>query len=133
MVSYIFKREMWLSLAGVFLAFLILILVLPLSAGVKLRKGEGFVVVVDYGNGVERKFWGSSKIKSTAWDTLQQASAHSFLEVDAAKDFHPVSIDQKENGEDGKRWVLYVNNERIFISPIEVKIDSGDEVLWKFE
>lgn len=131
MAYYIFKKETWASILGLLLAFFILILILPVSLGPK--KTEGFLVVVDYGNGVEKKFWGSSKMNRSAWDTLQQASAHSFLEVDIAEDFYPTSIDQKENGEGGRHWVLYVNNERMFASPIEVRVNSGDEVLWKFE
>lgn len=133
MTFYIFKKETWRILLGVFLAFLVLILILPFSVTKMLQRSDGFTVAVDYGSGIEKKFWGSSKMKSTAWDTLQQASAHSFLEVDLAEDFYPTSIDQKENGEDGRQWVLYVNNERMFTSPIEIKINSGDEVLWKFE
>ena len=131
MSYFIFKKQVWVSFLVVLLAFLILILILPFSAGYK--KSEGFVVSVDYGNGVEKKFWGSSSRSKTAWDTLQQANAHSFLEVNASEDFYPASIDQKENGEEGKQWVLYINNERVFASPIEVKINSGDQVLWKFE
>ena len=109
----------------------LLVLFLPFSVGPK--KIEGVVVKVDYGNGVQKKFWGSSNQSRSAWDTLQQASAHSFLQVDVAEDFYPVSIDQMENEESGKQWTLYVNNQRIFSSPIEVQINSGDEVLWKFE
>ena len=127
---FIFKKEVWVSFLGILLAFLILILILPFSAGYK--KSEGFVVSVDFGNGVEKKFWGSVDMSKTAWDTLQQANAHSFLEVNASEDFYPASIDQKENGEGGQ-WALYINNERIFASPIEVKISSGDQVLWQFE
>lgn len=120
-----------MTVLGLLLSFLILLLLLPFSAGPK--KVEGFTVAVDYGNGVEKKFSGSSKMNKTAWDTLQQASAHSFLNIDVGEDFYPEAIDEKENGEDGRKWVLYINNERIFVSPIEVKINSGDQVLWRFE
>lgn len=133
MTYYIFKKETWQFVLGIFLAFLFLVLILPLSIVKKSYKGDGFTVMVDYGNGVEKKFWGSSKMNRSAWDTLQQASAHLFLEVDVAEDFYPASIDQKQNGEDGKKWALYINNKRIFASPIEVRINSGDKVLWKFE
>lgn len=133
MIYYIFKKETWWSLAGVVLAFLVLILILPFSVDTKPQKKDGFTVMIDYGNGVGKKFQWSPNGKSTAWDTLQQASAHSFLEVAVAPDFYPTSIDQKENGKEGKHWILYINNERIFSSPIEVKISSGDEILWKFE
>ena len=131
MSYFIFKKQTWVSFLGILLAFLILILLMPFFAGYK--KSEGFVVSVDFGNGVEKKFWGSSRISKTAWDTLQQANAHSFLEVNIAGDFYPSSINKMENGENGRQWALYVNNERVFASPIEVKINSGDQVLWKFE
>ena len=131
MIYFIFKKGVWVSILGVALCVLVLVAILPFSAGPK--KMEGFVVSVDYGNGVEKKFWGSSKMNRSAWDTLQQASAHSFLDVEAAENFYPSSINGKENGENGKQWTLYVNNKRIFASPIEVRINSGDEILWKFE
>ena len=115
MSSYIFKKETWLSFIGVVFAFLILILILPFSVGTAIPKKDGsFILMIDYGNGVEKKFQGSSKIKATAWDALQQANAHSFLEVDAALDFYPASIDKNENGKNGKQWILYVNKKRVF-------------------
>lgn len=131
----IFKKETWVSVSGVFLAILILIILLPFSAGnsSKTKSYEGYTVGVDYGKGIQKRFWGSSKMGKTAWDTLQQASAHSFLNVDVGEDFYPKSIDQIENSNEGKEWTLYINSERIFGSPIEIKINSGDEVLWKFE
>lgn len=120
---------MWIL--GLFAGILVLILFLPLS--VDKKQTDGFVVKIDYGNGVEKNFSGSPKINKTAWDTLQQASAHSFLSVDVADGFYPSAIDQRENGEGGKHWILYVNKKRTFASPIEVKINSGDDILWKFE
>lgn len=131
----IFKKKTWMSVLWAFFALLILIILLPFSAkyGAETKNYEGYTVGIDYGKGVQKKFWGSSQMGKTAWDTLQQANAHSFLMVDIGEDFYPTSIDQTENGEEGKEWVLYVNSERVFGSPIEVKINSGDEVLWRFE
>lgn len=130
MSSYIFKRETWAYVLFFIAAVLILILILPFSAGVPQ---SDFVVVLDYGNGTEKKFTGNLNGNISAWDALQQANANSLIQLDAASDFYPRTIDSWENGHWGKNWSLYIKGNRISQSPINVNITSGDTVLWRFE
>ncbi len=108
----------------------VLLFILPLRVGISR---SNFLMVVDYGNGVERKFVGNSKLGISAWDSLQQAVAHAYVRVDVSKDFYPQMIDSWKNGKDGKEWALYINNKKISESPITIKINPGDTVVWKFE
>ena len=124
------SKKNFYVLAGSIIAFLILILIIPLSAGIP---NSNFLMIVDYGDGHLRKFTGSSKAGVSAWDSLQQAAAHSYLQVDTTKDFYPKIIDSKENGKDGKQWALYINKKKISESPINIKINGGDTIVWKFE
>ena len=112
------------------IAILVLLVIIPMGA---IKTNSEFMVVVDFGNGYARKFVGAARDDMSAWDTLQQAAAHSFMTVETMADFYPRAIDSWEDGEGGKHWALYVNNSKVWERPIDVKIDSGDTVLWRFE
>ena len=60
MKHFIFKKETWMSVLGVFSALLVLIILLPFSVGnsSKTKSYEGYTVEVDYGKGIQKKFWG---------------------------------------------------------------------------
>ncbi|MEK7503272.1 MAG: DUF4430 domain-containing protein [Patescibacteria group bacterium] len=130
MNSYIFKKETWAYTLFFVCILLILTLLLPLSAG--FPKND-FVVVLDYGNGPEKKFTGKLSGGISAWDVLQQASANSIIKLEAAPDFYPKNIDSWENGRWGKNWTLYINGNKVSQEPINVSINNGDTVLWRFE
>lgn len=130
MNSYIFKKETWVYFFSALFACLVLILVLPISVGVS---NKDFIVVLDYGDGTEKKFTGDVNGSISAWDTLQQASANDIIVVDPGPDFYPKAIDSLENGNSGKNWELYVNGKMVSEPPINVNIKDGDMVVWKFE
>ncbi len=117
-------------IGAVFVAILALMLIIPSSIGVP---SSSFLMVIDYGDGHQRKFTGNSNGSVSAWDSLQQAAAHSYLKIDISKDFYPEMIDSWTNGKNGKNWKLYVNKKKISDSPINIKINGGDTVVWKFE
>jgi|SRR3989344_2834796 len=130
MSFYIFKKETWVYvLLGV---LVLLILILILSIGVEVKNND-FVAVVDYGDGVEKKFTGDLNADISAWDILQQASANGIVMVDSGSDFYPNAIDSLENGKWGKNWALYINGKKMSESPISVSVKNGDMMLWKFE
>ncbi len=131
MKFYIFKKEIWLYVAVLFFALLILVVILPFK--VDFVKSNNFIVVVDYGNGMEKKFSGSLNRRISAWDTLQQANAHSFIDIETASNFVPESIDDLKNGANGKYWNLYINGNKLSRSPIDVEVNVGDKVVWKYE
>lgn len=130
MSFHFFKKEV--RIYAVFFAFAVLFLILFSSSRSGIKKGD-FVVVLDYGNGVEKKFTGSFHGSISAWDTLQQVSANSIIKLEAAPDFYPQKIDSWENGKWGKNWTLYINGKKVSQSPIDANINMGDTVLWKFE
>ena len=124
----IFKEQ--IHILFLIIAILALLIVLPL--GVR-KTNPKFVVILDYGNGYTRTFVGAPWDGMSAWDTLQQAAAHSYVTVDTMADFYPRAIDSWEDGKNGKHWALYVNDARILDRPIDAKINPGDTVVWKFE
>lgn len=94
-------------------------------------------VIIDYGNGTKRQFRGDD-IKfmqdENAWSVLQRAAATASIPLEVARGFYPIVINGKRNGEEGKRWIFYVNGERKNNgAPFEVAIKEGDEVVWRFE
>jgi len=44
-----------------------------------------------------------------------------------------VAIGDKENGEDGRYWLYYVNGEMPMVSADKMELKSGDKVEFKFE
>jgi hypothetical protein len=94
-------------------------------------------VIIDYGNGSRRQFYGDG-IKfmedENAWSILQRAAAGASIPLEVARGFYPIVINGKRSGQEGKRWVFYVNGERQNNNmPLEAEIKEGDEVIWKFE
>lgn len=94
-------------------------------------------LVIDYGNGTKRQFRGDGiafERQENAWSVLQRAAATASIPLEVARGFYPIVINGKRNGEEGKRWVLYVDGERQSNGvPLEIAIKEGDEVVWKFE
>ena len=123
------KKSFYIFALGL-VAISALLLIIPMSAGIP---NSNFLMVIDYGNGRQRKFIGNSRGAVSAWDSLQQATAHAYLKVDVGKNFYPEMIDFLINEKDGKQWVLYINKKKISESPINIKINDGDTVVWKFE
>lgn len=94
-------------------------------------------VVIDYGNGTKRQFRGDGIAfmnNENAWSVLQRAAASASIPLEVARGFYPIVINGKRNGEEGKRWVFYINGERKNNdAPLEAEIKEGDDVVWKFE
>lgn len=94
-------------------------------------------VVIDYGNGTKRQFRGDGiafMTNENAWSVLQRAAASAAIPLEIARGFYPIVINGKRNGEEGKRWVFYINGERKNNgAPLDAEIKEGDDVVWKFE
>lgn len=129
------KNIFLLIFVGVVFIFFFVFSTKPQTTGEQDQKE--ITVVIDYGNGAKRQFRGDG-IKfmedENAWSVLQRAAASASIPLEVARGFYPVVINGKRNGEEGKRWVFYVNGERKNNSaPLEAEIREGDEVVWKFE
>lgn len=94
-------------------------------------------VIIDYGNGTKRQFRGDGIAfmnNENAWSVLQRAAASAAIPLEVARGFYPIVINGKRNGEEGKRWVFYINGERKNNgAPLDAEIKEGDDVVWKFE
>lgn len=96
-------------------------------------KKEFLVLMIDFGNDDKKTFYSDMEKERTAWGVLQQVTAVSSLELKAGEDFWPKKIDGQENGKENKIWNLYVNGARQSESPIKIKVNVPDKVMYKFE
>ncbi len=109
---------------------LIVLIFLAVKAGLKK---EFLVLTIDFGNNDKKTFYSQTEKERTAWGVLQQVAAVSSLELKAGEGFWPKKIDGQENGEENKKWNLYVNEIRQSESPIKIKVNVPDKVMYKFE
>lgn len=101
------------------------------------KNQKEITLVIDYGNGTKRQFRGDGVTfmeDENAWSVLQRAAAGASIPLEVTRGFYPIVINGKRNGEEGKRWVFYVNGKRQSNgAPLEAEIREGDQVVWKFE
>ncbi len=91
------------------------------------------IVALDFGNGKVRRFKGPIENNAKVWDLFQQAIAVGSINVEVSDHFVPQVIDGIKDGANGKHWSLYVNNVKQKFSPFEIQVNSGDEVVFRFE
>ena len=91
------------------------------------------VVVIDYGNREVRKFGGSIDSQINARDALYQSAYIGNINIVPDKNFFPVIIGDLESSIKDKKWVLYINNNKINNKIIENFLQDGDTMTIKFE
>ncbi len=91
------------------------------------------IVALDFGNGKVRRFKGPIENNAKAWDLFQQAIAVGGISVEVSDHFIPRVIDGIKDGDSGKHWSLYGNNVKQKFAPFEIQVNSGDEVVFRFE
>jgi len=93
-------------------------------------------LIIDYGQGPVEIFQTEFKEGMTAFDLLKNKTEELNI-VLKTKDYDfgilIEAIGDKENGEDGKYWLYYVNGELPMVSVDKHEIKSGDKVEFKFE
>lgn len=94
---------------------------------------ESLVLTIDFGNNDKKIFHSYTEKERTAWGVLQQVAAVSNLDLRAGEGFWPEKIDGQENGEENKAWNLYINGTKQLESPIKIKVNIPDKVMYKFE
>jgi len=113
---------------GVILLFLVVYL------GIKTdSKSNALTLILDFGNGSKKTFYNYDKEEKSAWSALQQVAAVSKIDLQAGPGFTPKKIDGRTNGEENKKWELYVNSMKQIFSPIDIKVSIPDKVIYKFE
>lgn len=99
-------------------------------------KKEIVLLVIDDSEGTPRIFEVELNEEATAFDLLRDKAEELdiFLKI-KNYDFGILieAIGDKENGQDGKYWLYYVNGEMPMISVDQQAIESGDKIEFKFE
>jgi len=94
------------------------------------------VLVIDEGEGSPETFQGVTREGMTAFDLLKEKTQGIGLALKTQTYDMGVFIEaigDKENGEDGKYWLYYVNGEMPLLSADKQLLSSGDKVEFKFE
>lgn len=97
---------------------------------------EEVVLVIDYGEGSPQTFEVEFKEGLTAFDLLKNKAEE--LEILLKTKTYDMgifieAIGNKENGQDGKYWMYYVNDELPMVAADQQAIKAGDKVEFKFE
>ena len=94
------------------------------------------VLVIDDGQGIPKTFEAEFNEEMTAFDLLKIKAEESNLSL-KTKTFDigimVEAIGDKENGQDDKYWLYYVNGEMPMVSCDKKEIKPGDRVEFKFE
>lgn len=88
---------------------------------------------INYGNGNIRKFKGPVSENTKALDLLQEAAALGAIDFELIDHFAVKRINGLENGDGEKQWNIYVNGKKRELSPFEINVNPGDEIVFKFE
>ena len=97
---------------------------------------EKLVLMIDNGQDNLRTFEGRFSKGMTVFDLLEDKTEQAGLEL-KTKIFDigimVEAIGDRENGEDGKYWLYYVNGEMPMVSVDKKEIKPGDKIEFKFE
>jgi len=93
-------------------------------------------LLINYGD-KEDNFQVSFNENATAFDVLKNKAEEAGLNL-KTKIYEGMgvlieAIGEKENGQDGKYWLYYVNEEMPMVSADQLKIKPGDKIEFKFE
>lgn len=93
-------------------------------------------LIIDYGDGNTDSLQSNFRKGMTAFDLLKEKTEESGLTLKTKTYDIGVLIEvigHKENGQDGKYWLYYVNGEMPMVSADKKELKPGDEVEFKFE
>ena len=104
----------------------------PLQESIKKEA----VLGIDFGDGSPKTFQAEFKDGMTAFDLLKSKTEE--LNIILKTKTYDVGIfieviGDKENGQDGKYWMYYVNGEMPMVAADKKEIKAGDKVEFKFE
>jgi len=98
--------------------------------------GEEVILMIDNGEESARTFRSSFEEGITAFGLLEEKTKESGLTL--ATETYDIGvlikmIGDKENGQDGKYWMYYVNGEMPMVAADKQEVKSGDKIEFKFE
>lgn len=99
-------------------------------------KKETVLLVIDNSEGTPKAFTAEFNEGITAFDLLKNKAEE--LNIPLKTKTYDIgilveAIGDKENGEDGKYWLYYVNGEMPMVAADKKEIKPGDKVEFKFE
>lgn len=94
---------------------------------------KALVFELDFGNGDKKVFYNYTDEQKKAWSLLQQVAAISKLDLKADENFVPQKIDGYINGDENKKWNLYINGIKEVASPMNVTVKVPDKIAFRFE
>jgi len=103
---------------------------------VQEKIGKETVLIIDNGEGEPQSFKVEEKEGITAFDLLKNKAEELNLVLKTKTYDIGIMIEaigEKENGQDGKYWLYYVNGEMAPVSADKKEIKPGDEIKFKFE
>lgn len=116
------------------LGIVVLAAVLSVYFGIKLNsQKKALVFELDFGNGNKKVFYNYTDEHKKAWSLLQQVAAISKMDLKADINFVPQKIDGYINGDENKKWNLYVNGIKEADSPMNVTVKVPDKIAFRFE
>lgn len=102
----------------------------------QLEVKEKVSLIIDYGEGEVDSFQSDFKEEMTAFDLLKEKTDESGLALKTKTydiGIFIEAIGDKENGQDGKYWLYYINEEMPMVSADNQELKPGDKVEFKFE
>lgn len=93
------------------------------------------VLVIDDGEGEPKTFQGAFGGKMTAFDLLKDKTEELGLSLETKTYEIGILIEaigDKENGQDEKYWIYYINGEMPMVSADKKEIKPGDKIEFKF-
>jgi len=97
---------------------------------------EEVSLIIDAGEGTSKTFQGEFREKMTAFDLLKEKTEELGLVLETKISDIGILIEvigDKENGENGKYWLYYVNRKMPMVAADKKELKSGDKVEFKFE
>jgi len=94
------------------------------------------ILVIDGGEGTQKNFEAEFKEGLTAFNLLEEGIEKLGLTLKTKTydmGIYIEAIGDKENGEDGKYWLYYVNEEMPSVAADKKEIKPGDKIEFKFE
>ena len=100
------------------------------------KVGEEVILVIDDGQESQKTFKSNFEEGMTAFSLLEEKTRESGLLLKTKTYDEGVFIEairDKENGQDGKYWMYYVNGEMPMVAADKKEIELGDRIEFKFE
>lgn len=103
---------------------------------IKQEISTGVTLIVDFGGGEVERFDREPREGMTAFDLLKEGAGRLNLSLETKTYDMGIFIEvigDKKNGQEGKYWLYYVNDEMPMVSADKKEIKPGDKVEFKFE